>query len=138
MKEFEKYYPGPYKFDDSCGWVIGSPKVGSYVLCFDWEDSSFTNKYEATEMQKLWMRKINGEDVLLSSKHIFTVSDDDPCIIECDGEPIICMRGWGMLCGSYKLPKEKAAKVQDEFRDFIIERINGYSHETTGNLFNYT
>ena len=129
MKEFEKYYPGPYKIDDSCGWVIGSPEDGTYVLCFEWEDSSFTNKYEATEMQKLWMRKINGEDVLLSSKHTFTASDDDPCLIECDDEPIICMRGWGMLCGFYKLPKEEAAKIQDEFKYFIIDRLNGYTEE---------
>ena len=31
MKEFEKYYPGPYRFDDSCGWVIGSPEDGTYI-----------------------------------------------------------------------------------------------------------
>lgn len=124
MKEFEKYYPGPYRFDDSCGWVIGSPKYGSYILCFDWEDSSFTDKYEPTEIQELWLRKINGEDVVLSPKHEFTASNDDPCVIECDGEPIICVRGWGMLCGSYKLSEEKAAKIQDEFRDFIIDRLN--------------
>lgn len=124
MREFEKYYPGPYRFDDFGGWVIGTPGDGTYLHCFDWEDSSFTNKYEPTEIQTLWLRKINEEDVVLPSKHKFTASDDDPCIIECDGEPIICMRGWGMLRGSYKLPEEKAAKIQDEFKYFIINRLN--------------
>ena len=71
------------------------------------------------------MKKINGEDVVLLSKHKFTASNNYPCIIECAGEPIICVRGWWMLCGSYKLPEEKAAKIQDEFRDFIIDRLNG-------------
>ena len=70
------------------------------------------------------MRKINGEDVVLPSKHEFTTSDDDPCIIECDGEPIIYVRGWGMLHGSYKLSEAQAIKIQDEFRDFIIDRLN--------------
>ena len=123
MREFEKYYPGPYRVDDSSGWVIGTPEDGTYIHCFDWEDSSFTNKYEPTEIQKLWLRKINGEDIILPSKHEFTASDDDPCIIECDGEPIIYVRGWGMLHGSYKLSEVQAAKIQDEFRDFIINRV---------------
>ena len=124
MKEFEKYYPGPYRVDDSSGWVIGTMEDGTYIHCFDWEDSSFTDKYEPTEIQKLWLRKINGEDVVLPSKHEFITSDDDPCIIECDSEPIIYIRGWGMLHGSYKLSEAQAAKIQDEFRDFIIDRLN--------------
>ena len=124
MREFEKYYPGPYRFDDSSGWVIGTPEDGTYIHCFDWEDSSFTDKYEPTEIQELWLRKINGEDVVLPSKHEFTTSDNDPCIIECDGESIIYVRGWGMLHGSYKLSEAQAIKIQDEFRDFIIDRLN--------------
>ena len=134
MKEFEKYYPGPYIFDDSIGWIIGTSGDGTYMHCFDWEDSSFTDKYELTEIQELWLRKINGEDVVLPSKHEITASSDDPCIIECDAEPIICVRGWGMLRGSYKLSEEKAAKIQDEFRDFIIDRLNGYSYEAIEKL----
>lgn len=35
MKEFEKYYPGPYKIDNSYGWVIGSPEDDTYVFCFE-------------------------------------------------------------------------------------------------------
>ena len=124
MREFDKYYPGPYRVDDSSGWVIGTPEDGTYIHCFDWEDSSFTDKYEPTEIQELWLRKINGEDIVLQPKHEFTTSDDDPCIIECDSEPIIYIRGWGMLHGSYKLSEVQAAKIQDEFRDFIIDRLN--------------
>ena len=105
-------------------WRIGTPGDGTYILCFDWEDLSFTDKYEPTEIQELWLKKINGEDVVLPSKHEFTASNNYPCIVECDGEPIICVRGWGMLCSSYKLSEEKAAKIQDEFRDFIINRLN--------------
>lgn len=124
MRSFEKYYPGPYKFDEFGGWVIGTPRDDTYIRCFDWEDSSFTNKYEPTEIQRLWLRKINGEDIVLPFKNKFTVSIDDPCIIECDNEPIICIRGYGMLRGSYKLSEAQATKIQDEFRDFIISRLN--------------
>lgn len=124
MRSFEKYYPGPYRFDYDDGGVIGTSGDDTYIPCFTWEDSSLTDMYEPTEIQKLWLMKINGEDVVLPSKHEFTTSNDDPCIIECDGEPIICMRGFGMLCASYKLSKAQAIKIQDEFRDFIINRLN--------------
>ena len=124
MRSFEKYYPGPYRFDYDGGGVIGTPGDDTYIHCFDWEDSSLTDMYELTEIQRLWLRKINEEDIVLPSKHDFTVNDNDPCIIECDGEPIICIRGYGMLRGPYKLQKEEATKIQDEFRDFIISRLN--------------
>jgi hypothetical protein len=45
------------------------------------------------------------------------------------------MRGWGMLCGSYKLPEEHAAKIQDEFKYFIIDRLNGYSYVAIEKIF---
>lgn len=124
MREFEKYYPGPYRFDYSCGWVIGTPGDDTYVHCFDWETSSFTDEFEPTEIQKLWLKKINGETVFIPGEYSFKVSDDDPVLIECNGEPIICVRGWGMLCGSNKLPMEEAARIQDEFINYIIERLS--------------
>lgn len=124
MREFEKYYPGPYRFDYSCGWVIGTPGDNTYVHCFDWETSSFTDEFEPTEIQKLWLKKINGEVVFIPGEYSFKVSDDDPVLIECNGEPIICVRGWGMLCGSNKLPMEEAARIQDEFINYIIERLS--------------
>lgn len=124
MREFEKYYPGPYRFDYSCGWVIGTPGDDTYIHCFDWETSSFTDEFEPTEIQKLWLKKINGETVFIPGEYSFKVSDDDPVLIECNGEPIICVRGWGMLCGSNKLPMEEAARIQDEFINYIIERLS--------------
>jgi hypothetical protein len=124
MREFEKYYPGPYRFDYSCGWVIGTPGDDTYIHCFDWETSSFTDEFEPTEIQKLWLKKINGETVFIPGEYSFKVSDDDPVLIECNGEPIICVRGWGMLCGSNKLPMEEAARIQDEFINYIIKRLS--------------
>lgn len=134
MKEFEKYYPGPYRFDYSCGWVICTPENDEYIHAWDWEDSKYTREYEETELQKLWLKKINGEDIFIPGNYGFSASDDDPCLIECNGEPIICMRGWGMLCGSHKLPEEQAAKIQDEFKYFIIDRLNDYSYEAIEKL----
>lgn len=124
MREFEKYYPGPYRFDYSCGWVIGTPGDDTYIHCFDWETSSFTDEFEPTEIQKLWLKKINGESVFIPGEYSFKVCDEDPVLIECNGEPIICVRGWGMLCGSNKLPMEEAARIQDEFIAYIIERLS--------------
>ena len=40
--------------------------------------------------------------------------------------PILRIRGWGYLTGigGLHLPSEEAAKIQDEFGDYIIEQLN--------------
>lgn len=42
-----------------------------------------------------------------------------------DGKPILIIRGWGHLtgCGALNLPSEEAAKIQDDFRDWIISKL---------------
>jgi len=43
-----------------------------------------------------------------------------------DGQKFICIRGWGNLTGTggYHFSQEKAAKIQDDFRDWIIDKIS--------------
>lgn len=43
-----------------------------------------------------------------------------------DGQKFICIRGWGNLTGTggYHFSQEKAAKIQDNFRDWIIDKIS--------------
>lgn len=43
-----------------------------------------------------------------------------------DGQKFICIRGWGNLpgIGGYHFTQEKAAKIQDDFRDWIIDKIS--------------
>jgi len=42
-----------------------------------------------------------------------------------DGQKFICIRGWGKLTGigGYNFHVEKASKIQDDFRDWIIYKL---------------
>lgn len=126
MRDFEKYYPGPYKTDEFCGWVICTAPNDEYIHAWDWLESKYTSDFDENEFMSLLLDRINGENLPIPIKYNFKASTDDPCIIECNGEAIICMRGWGMLCGpgGHNLPEEQAAKIQDSFRDYIIKRLN--------------
>ena len=43
-----------------------------------------------------------------------------------DGQKFICIRGWGNLTGigGYHFTSEKASKIQDDFRDWIIYKLS--------------
>lgn len=49
----------------------------------------------------------------------------NPIEILNDGEKFICIRGWGNLTGTggYHFKEEKAIKIQDDFRDWIIDKV---------------
>ena len=49
----------------------------------------------------------------------------DPCIILNNENPFITIRGWGNLTGigGYNFDEEKASKIQDDFRDWIIYKL---------------
>lgn len=55
------------------------------------------------------------------------LSDIESCAINYNGEYQFLVRGWGHLtgCGGLNLPEDLAAKIQDEFIDYIINRLNG-------------
>ena len=44
-----------------------------------------------------------------------------------DGEHVLRVRGWGHLtgCGALNLPVEKAAKIQDDFANWVVNKLKG-------------
>lgn len=44
-----------------------------------------------------------------------------------DREPVLLVRGWGHLtgCGALNLPVEKAAKIQDDFANWVVNKLKG-------------
>ena len=55
------------------------------------------------------------------------LSDNDCCAITYNGAYQFLVRGWGHLigCGGLNLPISLAVKIQNEFIDYIINRLNG-------------
>ena len=52
---------------------------------------------------------------------------DDVTEIYYDGKFQFLIRGWGYLtgCGGLNLPEDLAAKIQDEFIEYILDKLNG-------------
>lgn len=107
-----------------------------YALCEDDEMalSSFNLKYDEDgnylpgeqERIKHIIDVING--VCLSDfEPEWKLSDDETCAITYKGEYQFLVRGWGYLtgCGGLNLPEELAAKMQDGFINYIIDKLNG-------------
>jgi hypothetical protein len=56
----------------------------------------------------------------------FTINENKPTYIYRDNVPFILIRGWGNLTGTggHNFDHEKAAKIQDELRDWIISKLS--------------
>lgn len=69
---------------------------------------------------------LNGDD---TQKIKHPLKHEDGYIwLSIDGEwyKIMLIRGWGYLtgCGALHLPPEEAAKIQDDFADWIVETLS--------------
>ena len=69
---------------------------------------------------------INGN----SSKRIYNPSKRG-AEIYCDTQPLLNIRGWRYLTGigGCNLPEKEAAKIQDEFVDFVLNKLTKKERE---------
>lgn len=122
---FEKYFKLPLY---TSGVYIFSQPINerniNSVIAFNW-----LMKISDLGKQKL-LDKINGVDkrkfkstYIKVGPRIFIVTEDKRTL------PLMLVRGWGMLTGNGKcgfgLGQEEAEKIQDQFVDYILEKLNG-------------
>lgn len=67
------------------------------------------------------VRLLNGEAATKYDKNDVIVQDTKLCVCG----HIIIVRGWGRLTGigGYNIPHDEAAKIQDDFINWIVETI---------------
>ena len=112
-------YKLPLHSDDyfTYAWDANSiPALDFYNLC---------DKDGGEEDIKHIIDIINGE-CPTDYKAKWTVGDDVTEIYY-NGELQFLARGWGYLtgCGGLNLPEDLAAKMQDEFIAYILDKLNG-------------
>lgn len=110
MKALEIYKP-PFISDGNFIW--SSNDVMSLMLA-----DHFSNEEEVlSELAKI----LNGEDKPTKARKY---EYNAPEILH-NGEPLFVVRGWGHLTGSgaMNLEPEVAAKIQDEFAQWVIEKL---------------
>tara|TARA_R110002124_G_scaffold286593_1_gene467970 strand:- start:639 stop:977 length:339 start_codon:yes stop_codon:yes gene_type:complete len=110
MKNYKDYYKLPLHTD----------KYGSYV----WAENGtmamqFNSKVDKKDRNKI-VEKLNGNNDL----KIPNIKKDGVDFYDGDNY-IFCVRGWGGLTGTgaLNLSQDKAAKIQDDFCDFIEETL---------------
>jgi hypothetical protein len=118
---FKDYYKFPLFKEEEYQNVYTSD--GNHAFEFPYiEDSAFFIITDSD--QQLITNVINGCDKL-SHFYVghFEYKNGD---ILLDGRIIITVRGWGMLTGigAYNLSAKLASKIQDEFGQYITDKLN--------------
>ena len=129
---FKDYYRFPLMIDEYSGNVIAQPDKSGYMMAFDWIGNEFICEYpvkgqRGDKLAEAIIKCLNEES---EDRPDFLWSKDitgDPTIICMNGVPCIEMRGWSNLTSDvcWGLEPKCAAKIQDEFRDWIIDKLNG-------------
>lgn len=131
---FKDYYRFPLMIDEYCGNVIAQPDKSGYMMAFDWIENEWIDEYPigGRKGEQLAISIINFLNDESDYKPDFLWSTDpggDPTIICMNGVPCMEIRGWSNLCSDncWGLHHEHAAQIQDEFRDWIIDKLNGHN-----------
>lgn len=101
---------------DGCGYAFSSDNVMALTDDLDSDDKEFDMIVEL-------INGIETEDNKKLHNHRWTAST---CDIYCDGEYRFCVRGWGHLTSPscLGLSSEEASAVQDDFIDYILDKLN--------------
>lgn len=110
---FKDVYQLPLEFDEYCPVYIYS---ANGVM-------TFNNLIDDREKLKEILAILNGK----SNKKVTNEVTYEKGYIKSDGIPILLLRGWGHLtgCGALNLPAEKAAKIQDDFANWVVNKLKG-------------
>lgn len=120
--DFKDIFKAPYSTDD----------YGLYV--FDKEDNICLDYYSDRidynpDITKQLCSLLNGESDTFEHKIKEYVKNANDCFIILENSDVITVRGWGYLTGVLKLSNKDAAKIQDDFLDWVINKIKENQNE---------
>lgn len=128
--DWQEFYKFPLMKDEYCGNVIAQPGEMGYRMAWDWIENSYIAEYpirgqRGEQLSDAIIRYVNGESDYRPDC-VWSKDKDDPVVICMNGEPCMCIRGWGELCGAgaLHLSNNEATKIQDDFIDFLINKLN--------------
>lgn len=121
-----KFYTRPFHQSKYGGWVYDAKS--NFVFQFDEEEKYGENGEYLDEVKQLREEiifNLNSLDDESISELELSVNQNDPTKILNKGKLLITIRGWGNLTGigGYNFDGDKAAKIQDDFRDWIIYKL---------------
>lgn len=116
MQDFEKYYKFPLKMRNS---VQAKTSDNHSAIDFLVSDDEF--KESVLNVLN------NSSDLPGKYKSEYKY---DCCEIYKDGRKVMRVRGWGYLTGisALNLPTKEAIKIQDEFGEYIVNKLNNCNY----------
>ena len=124
-------YKFPLHNEDYCPFMVMTAD-GERAFDFEWpawENYDKTDRV-SDETQTKIISKLNGENVIIEDFYNFSYNNAGDIYAYSSktnkNKHIMMIRGWGYLtgCGALNLPNEVAAKIQDDFGQYIVETLN--------------
>lgn len=119
------FYKQPFRINEYSHWVYDAK--GHFVCQFE---TKFNEKGDYAngelERQAKVIESLNSKEHSPVEELDLRVDSNESIMILNHNEPFILIRGWGRLTGieGYRFTVEKAAKIQDDFRDWIIYKLS--------------
>jgi len=119
------FYKQPFHQAKYGSWVYDANS--NFVFQFE---SEFDEKGDyakgCKEMQEAVIKSLNSKEHKPIAELNLSLHNEDPNFILNNGKLFAIIRGWGNLTGvgANNFPAEKAAKIQDDFRDWLIRKLS--------------
>lgn len=109
---FKEVYQLPLTVDDYMSYIWSANGVMTF-------DNLIDDKNVLSEILEI----LNGT----SEKKVTCEVMYEKGYIKIAGQPILLLRGWGHLtgCGALNLPPNQAAKIQDDFANWVVNKLKG-------------
>lgn len=114
--DFKDIFKAPYHCDDYGIYMFAQDDV----IALDYY--SDRTSYDGDILKQL-CALLNGESDTFEHKIKEYVKNATDCFIMLENSDVITVRSWGYLTGVKHLSNKDAAKVQDDFLDFVVNRI---------------
>ena len=128
---WQNVYKLPLRQEEAAPFMV---KTADRERAFDFEwpawETYEKGKGIPEDVQQQIVAKINGDtSIIIEPLFNFSYNDGDIWAfssIAKKRKPVMMIRGWGHLtgCGALNLPDDVAAKIQDDFGNFIVETLN--------------
>lgn len=112
MKIFKDYYKFPLKSDSLRVYVWTADDQMAFNWCCNLPKET---RQEIVDIINGTSNKKSEKEWIVKNNRIYY-----------DDKLVLLTRGWGMLrgIGAYNLDEETAARIQDEFINYVVEQLN--------------
>lgn len=131
IPNFKEVYKLPLKYAEICPFMVLTAD-DQRAFDFEWQAWPTYEKEEKIDGKSIHdiIAKLNGDDsIILENYYNFSYNNGEIWAFSTKAKKkkhIMLIRGWGRLTGTggLHLKVEDAAKIQDDFGQYIVETLN--------------